>query len=476
MASRNLFDIFAREIEISEDEPSDSDTDYVPASVSSSEVESSDSASNLDSDSTEDSSAKDDGSEKIKLFEAKDGKWQDKPFPQGRVPRHNILRVPVHKILNMDHIGDELSMFKAYITEDMVSKVVHYTNLEGHRKMAAQGKKGDDWSDTDAWEIWAVFGILLTCGHLKQNHMDIDVIWSSNYGISIVRCAMGQKRFKDILGALRFDDKTTRSERRAKDKFAAIRELWDQFELSLRRHYSPGPNITIDEQLLPFRGRCPFLQYLPSKPDRYGMKIFWAVDSDNSYPLAGLPYLGKEERKPQVGLAKNVTLNLYRPFFGSNRNITTDNFFTDLGLATELLSNGLTTVGTVRNNKRFLPAEFAGKRKMDKYDSKFAYHPKATLLAYQSKKTKSVALLSTMHGEGLIEADSDKRRPEIVKYYNATKGGVDTFDQMAHRFTCKRKTNRWPLVIFMNMLDAAGIAAFTLWTKKCPSHGDMKRK
>lgn len=43
---------------------------------------------------------------------------------------------------------------------------------------------------------------------------------------------------------------------------------------------------------MPFRGRCSFKQYIPSKPDKYGMKIFWICDTDNAYPLNALPYLG----------------------------------------------------------------------------------------------------------------------------------------------------------------------------------------
>ena len=89
---------------------------------------------------------------------------------------------------------------------------------------------------------------------------------------------MSRNRFRDLLRALRFDDKSKRGERKAKDKFAPIREIWTDFEVALRKYYSPGPNITVDEQLMPFRGRCGFLQYLPSKPDKYGLKVFWAVD------------------------------------------------------------------------------------------------------------------------------------------------------------------------------------------------------
>jgi len=43
---------------------------------------------------------------------------------------------------------------------------------------------------------------------------------------------------------------------------------------------------------------------------------------------------------------------------------------------------------------------------------------------------------------------------EIISFYNFTKGGVDTVDQMY----CRRRCKRWPLVIlFFRISDIAGI-------------------
>ena len=70
-----------------------------------------------------------------------------------------------------------------------------------------------------------------------------------------------------------------------------------------------------------------------------------------------------------------------------------------------------------------------------------------------------------MHDDAAVD-DTPKRKPEMVWYYNRTKGGVDKMDQLAHTYTVKRRTKRWPLVVFMNLLDIAAIAAYTAWTVK----------
>ncbi|KAF2895413.1 hypothetical protein ILUMI_10764 [Ignelater luminosus] len=70
------------------------------------------------------------------------------------------------------------------------------------------------------------------------------------------------------------DGKDTRAERRRNDKLTPIRDVWETANGNLRKCYLSGKNITVDEQLVPFRGRCPFRQHMPLKPNQCGMKIW----------------------------------------------------------------------------------------------------------------------------------------------------------------------------------------------------------
>lgn len=155
---------------------------------------------------------------------------------------------------------------------------------------------------------------------------------------------MGLKRFQSIMRIIRFDDKSTRTQRRQNDKLAPIRDLFNMIDANLSRMYSPGNSLTIDEQLVPYRGRCPFKQYIPSKPDKYGMKLFWICDSATGYPLKAVPYLGKNRTgKATVGVAHTIVRELCRRYERTNRSITTDNYFTSYELAQELLTHTIST-------------------------------------------------------------------------------------------------------------------------------------
>jgi len=72
------------------------------------------------------------------------------------------------------------------------------------------------------------------------------------------------------------------------------------------------------------------------------------------------------------------------------------------------------------------------------------------IVSYCPKKNN---LLSTLHSEPKVNTSNEQRKPEVILTYNETKAGVDTMDQMTRTYSCKRKTRRWPLVVFYNIVD-----------------------
>ena len=92
-----------------------------------------------------------------------------------------------------------------------------------------------------------------------------------------------------------------------------------------------------------------------------------------------------------------------------------------------------------------------------------------TLVSYVPKPNRSVILVSTEHHRALIDRNSEQKKPEIIAYYNETKGAVDTFDQMVEKFSCRRRSNRWPFTFFMYMLHAAALYSFILFKLKNPN-------
>jgi len=57
----------------------------------------------------------------------------------------------------------------------------------------------------------------------------------------------------------------------------------------------------------------------------------------------------------------------------------------------------------------------------------------------------------------------EKKKPEIITYYNETKSGVDVSDKLVRTYSCKRASSRWTVAFFLNMLDIAEYNAFVRW-------------
>ena len=157
--------------------------------------------------------------------------------------------------------------------------------------------------------------------------------------------------FKTYYVSFNFDDAAAPQSCRSRDKFSPIRnvfEIWNDFVLDA---FVPGPNLSLDEQLVTFSGRCPFRQSMPSKPGKYGIKIWAICDSISHFVLKMDVYKERETDGPrETNLCSKLVLKLSEPFKKCGRNITCDNFCTNLELGRKLLMQNLIVVGTIRKN------------------------------------------------------------------------------------------------------------------------------
>lgn len=54
-----------------------------------------------------------------------------------------------------------------------------------------------------------------------------------------------------------------------------------------------------------------------------------------------------------------------------------------------------------------------------------------------------------MHSNDSIDTDSgDALKPDIITFYNSTKSGVDTVDELKENYSMARISNRWSLRVF----------------------------
>ncbi|XP_055325865.1 piggyBac transposable element-derived protein 4-like, partial [Sitodiplosis mosellana] len=290
-------------------------------------------------------------------------------------------------------VTDLLASFLMFI-EPIEKIVVDMTNLYGFRRYK------DEWQNVDICTMRAYYGLLLLAGVYRSRGEDITELWDDHKGRPIFRATMSLELFKRINQCIRFDNKEERMQTNERYKLEPIRNVFEKWVQRVRDLYVPGKFVTFDEQLLPYRGRCPFIQYIPNKPAKYGIKIWVLCDSKTYYAYNLKVYVGRNRNSaPEVNQAENVVMRLAEGLNG--RNLTADNWFITYSLAKRL--------------------------------------------------------------KGQVIDESDKKKPEIIKFYNATKGAVDTLDEMVGTYRCKRRVLRWPLALFENMLDISACNALAIF-------------
>lgn len=396
--------------------------------------------------------------------------------PCVRTPAHNIFRGRLPGLTNFaKRIGsnpDLRMVWDLIFDPTIIDSIVSNTNvkLASVRLNIRDPSNRSNYRETDALEINALIGLLLLTSVLKSNHETVMSMFSKDVvNRAYFNATMSMRRFEVLLSCLRFDDALTRAQRKANDKAAPISEIFLKVIQNSQKTYSISENATIDEMLIPFRGRCGFRMYMPKKPHKYGIKVMCLADAKTSFLFNAYIYTGKNsdgvgllpEEQLRLGKPTQSVVRLCKPISRSNRNITADNWFTSLDTTDELEKMGLTYVGTMRKDKREVPKEFLPSRQRPASSARFAINGKRTLVSYAPEKNKSVILISTMHHS--FEINEDKKKPEIVCYYNTTKCGVDLLDMRCAVYASNRRTRRWPMAVFYRLLNIGSINSFILY-------------
>lgn len=272
-------------------------------------------------------------------------------------------------------------------------RILDYILLSTNERLIADGEH----LEITMAELKIFFGLLYIGGALCFSKSELTLLWSQKFGMAIFKEKMSFRKFRYILKYLRFKKINIRKSR-VEDKFCPIRNIFEMFTSNCIVHCNPHPFLAVDEQLIPIKNRCKLIQYLPAKPDKFGVKIWMMVDCKSKYVFNQNPYLGsfKKELGGNQKLGDYVVKNLAEPILNKGYNISIDNFFTSLNLVHDLPRKNTTIVGTVRNNIK----------KKCLYESElFQESSKGTLLvSYQHKTNKNVCLLSSFHKScGTIE-------------------------------------------------------------------------
>lgn len=191
-------------------------------------------------------------------------------------------------------------------------------------------------------------------------------------------------------------------------------------------------------------------------------------------------YTGKDtyELDTHESLPETVVKRLLEGFEQKGHVVYVDNWYTSMKLIKDLASDQTGAVGTILDNRKNFPAELKKKnKKLKKGDPPlFARHDK--ILAATWQDSKRVNLISTVHGNDVIEKRKRSKadpsgfvtlqKPLCVEDYNKHMGGVDQFDQVAGYYAYPYKSSKWYLTLFHFLVETALVNSHILFQKLNP--------
>ena len=270
------------------------------------------------------------------------------------------------------------------------------------------------------------------------------------------------------------------------DKLYKIHPLFHGLQEKFSAVYYPEENMAVDESIMPWRGRVAWRQFIPSKPCRYGMKLYCLCESSSGYILKLKMYTGKEGNAREVDHGPNVVKVLTEDYLNTGHTLYTDSFFTSSELVTYMQDRGTSYVGTVLRHRRGNPPDISSKA-MKVAKGNTVVRQKNNVVAVRYHDRKDFMLLSSKYSAEPVDTGKTARltrdqrargeearnmvKPKIVHEYNHNMNGVDHLDQHLSYYSFNRKTVKWWKRAATHLLHMAKIQAMILYNK----YEDKKR-
>ena len=405
--------------------------------------------------------------ESVDLEEETDVKWT-KEGPWIKLPQSVNTD---ENFEELDGFHEPIDYFNFFFGDELMELIVSQSNI--------YATQFGSTFRTHLEEIQKFVGILLLMGIVRMPRYRC--YWNKTLNYPTVSNTFSRDRFQQILKFIHFtnnDNLITDPNSPIFDRFAKIRPFLDHLRTACLK-IIPEVRHSIDEQIIPFKGKCKAKQYLPKKPSKWGFKVFARCG------ISGIVYdfhiyAGKGPTVSQscglvsgdyvVKLAETLpTSKTYFLYF--------DNYFTSIPLQIFLKDRNIYSVGTIRRNRikncPLTPAKIFEKSGRGAYERAQSLRQGIVLSQWCDG---SIVTLSSTHSS--LEPSLNVRRfnkrlqrmvnvecPNVVSEYNKNMGGVDLSDMLMALYRLEHKSSKFYMKIFMWGLNTAITNAWLLYRR-----------
>jgi hypothetical protein len=264
-----------------------------------------------------------------------------------------------------------LALWELFWPYNILRKIVEETNRYArHVKSDGSTEGGPKWKDITVACLKAFIVVHIYMGMKREPN--IKAYWhreGSLFHCPIISNIMTWERFREIRRCLHITNPATYEHiekgQLGYDKVRQTRWLVEEIRKACMREWSLVKFLTIDEMMIRYKGSyCPTRQYMPKKPEKWGIKVWCLADLSSKFVYNFDIYYGKNVEtevrvvvpRGEASLAHAIVMKLLQGLENKGHYIVMDNYFSSIGLFKELALNGTYAIGTIRSNRVGLPS------------------------------------------------------------------------------------------------------------------------
>jgi hypothetical protein len=386
------------------------------------------------------------------------------------------------------------SVFDLYWSDAVLDRIVLETNRYARSILPTvdnelpRTKGGRSWKDVNRSDIRAWLGIciLMGCKRLPS----VRQYWMRSQPFlycSLISSIMTLGRWEDIMRCLHLVDNNSivRDVNDPRfDRIAKTRWLVEMFNKVSKEIYNLEREITVDECVIPYKGRYCFIrQFMPDKPVRFGIKVWLLASSKSRFVWQMEVYFGERTGAGPHGLGYHVIERMVAGLENRGHCLVIDNFFASVNLFHDLMCKGIWATGTVRRTSKNLPRGLYREPDTTVRGSMLIWnhvHRQMGVVSWQDKKL--VTLLSTAAApwepnskvlrripglRGQLVVPSSPMHQQYVEYMR----GVDVTDQLRGNYSSQLRCHKWWVKIFHLIVDQTMVNSYVTWMRQMEELG-----
>ncbi len=254
--------------------------------------------------------------------------WEKKDLPAREMPKSSV------KPRNLDHCNFDVQFYLEMMGEDNIQLLTTQSNIMRVQQGIQRNKTAPPITEKEIRQ-WMGIHMYASVISMPASRMH----WSKELRNGLVPAAMSRDRFKEISSYIHLSDNALQPARGDPDYDRLFKVR--QFLSNLSAHFADLAEIeeilSVDEMMIPYKGRLALKVYMKNKPSKWGVKVF-ALAGQTGYVyrfnISGDKIIVEEE---EVGIevSGRTVLNLVRNIPPSSE-VFFDNWFASPALLLKL--------------------------------------------------------------------------------------------------------------------------------------------